>query len=199
MYNPYSMRLDKVALVIKNYYLLESESIFTANIDSSYPYWKEAAWSVVLPGWGQIRKKHYFTAIFLDLLLIASAGYYKSRLDAFSVEKSKYDETVLMGILYQQTKIPIGGMYGLISSENQFQKVESASASIGPASILIGAIYALNILDALLWKTSLDSSKKEVSFHFYTKIQMNHVANSNLTATPQSASSLVEFGLRFSF
>jgi len=190
----------KKILVIKNYYQLKSENIFTANVDSStYPYWKEALRSAILPGWGQARKNQLLSGIFLDILLLASAGYYKSRLDAFNTEKSKYDQAVLMGALYQELKIPSGGMYGVFSSESQFQKVESTASTVGPASILIGAIYAINILDALLWKASIVSSKKEVSFHFYTKFQMTSANNSNLPFNPNSNNSQLEFGLRFSF
>ncbi len=193
----------KKILVLNNFYQLKTEATTPStavNTDTPYPYWKQAAKSAVLPGWGQYNKDHIFSVFFFDLGLILGAAYYKSTLDIFYAEKHKYNQLVLRGILYQAAEgQEMGLMYGFIANENQFRRAQAASTSTYQTSIFLASFYALNILDALLWKTSTDLSQSETNIHFYTKVLPTPAANTNFTPNNASATSQLEFGLRFNF
>jgi hypothetical protein len=181
-------------LTIKDFYILQNKSLITLPT-SSYPYWKEAGMSMILPGWGQIKKQQIFSAIFLDMALIISAGYYKSRLDSFYSGKNNYNGAVSRGILFQEAKIQDGALYGMISSEAQFHKVESSASSTHMAINVLLSLYCINILDALLWKSSVKTASNEIETNFYTKVQMNPIVNtSSMTISPQ-----IEFGFKVQF
>jgi hypothetical protein len=191
----------KKILVLNNFYQLKSEDIPflpAVNSDTPYPYWKQAAKSTILPGSGQYSKDHVFSGIFFDVGLLLGAGYYKSSLDTFNSEKHKYNQLVLRSLVYQATEAQdIGIQYNFIANENQFRRAQAASTSTYQVSIFLASFYALNILDALLWKTSTDLSQSETNIHFYTKVLP--AANSNFTPNHASTISQLEFGLRFNF
>ena len=181
-------------LTIKDFYILEEDNAFA--LHSSYPYWKAAGMSMVLPGWGQVKKDQIASAAILDLALIASIGYYKASLNNFHSEKKSYDESLLMAVLFQQTRIPSGTLYGLMSSEAQFLKAEASAIQTRQAFAVITSIYCLNILDALLWKTSVKTANGELNSQFYTKFQIAPAVNSYLTT---SVSPQIEFGFKVEF
>lgn len=193
----------KKILVLNNFYQLKSESIPSSpavNTDTPYPYWKQAAKSTILPGWGQYSKDHTFSGIFFDVGLLLGAAYYKSSLDTFNSEKHKYNQLVLRGVFYQAIDgQDIGMTYNFIANENQFRRAQAASTSTYQVSIFLASFYALNILDALLWKTSTDFSRNEINIHFYTKVLPTPAVNSNFSQNPVPAISQLEFGLRLNF
>lgn len=183
----------KKKLVIKDYYILQDKALFT--FPPNYPYWKEAGMSAILPGWGQVRKKQTYSAIFLDLALIASAGYYKSRLDEFKEHNNNYNESVERGILFQRARIPDAVLYGILSSETHYHKSVASAKHSREALNIVAAIYCINILDALLWKSSINTASGEVHSQFYTNLRMTPYINSNsLTVSPQ-----FEFGFRVQY
>ena len=201
----------KKILVLNNYFQLkDSDSIFpttpTATPDNPpissgpYPYWKQAGKSMLLPGWGQINKEHYFSAVFFNLGILFSAAYYKSSSDNFYHEKHTYNQTVLRGALYQSIDgQDIGLIYNFIANENQYQRAKAAAGYTGQAGILIASFYTLNILDALLWKTDVSLTNKEATIHLYSKIQSSPIANPNYSQSTLSNNAQLEFGFKIQF
>lgn len=206
----------KKILVLNNFFELKNESIpivtpsnpeVTPDIPvtptartSNYPYWKQAAKSAILPGWGQVNKEHYFSALFFNVGIILGAAQYKASLDTFHSEKQKYNQLVLRGLLYQVVEgQDFGLIYGYIASENQFHRAQGTATETYQASIFLAAMYTLNIFDALLWKTSTDLSANSTTIRFYTKISPVTTANSYFTPNQLNHSSQLELGLRFQF
>ena len=206
----------KKILVLNNFFELKNESIPVVNPsnpevtpdipvtptaqNSNYPYWKQAAKSTILPGWGQVSKEHYFSALFFDLGIIVGVAQYKATIDTFHSEKNKYNELVLRGLLYQAVEgQDFGLMYGYIASENQFHRAQGTATEAYQASIFLAAMYTLNILDSLLWKTSSDLSENSTTIRFYTKISPATTANTYFTPNQLNHSSQIELGLRFQF
>jgi hypothetical protein len=207
----------KKILVLNNFFELKNESPpivtpsspeVTPDIPATppvaktynYPYWKQAAKSTILPGWGQVNKEHYFSALFFDVGIILGAAQYKASLDTFHSEKHKYNQLVLRGLLYQVADgQEFGLLYGYIASENQFHRAQGTATETYQASIFLASMYTLNILDALLWKTSTDLSVNPTTIRFYTKISPATTANSYFTPNQLNHSSQIELGLRFQF
>jgi hypothetical protein len=159
-----------------------------------------AAKSTILPGWGQVSKEHYFSALFFDVGIIVGVAQYKATIDTFHSEKNKYNELVLRGLLYQAVEgQDFGLMYGYIASENQFHRAQGTATEAYQASIFLAAMYTLNILDSLLWKTSSDLSENSTTIRFYTKISPATTANTYFTPNQLNHSSQIELGLRFQF
>lgn len=210
----------KKLLELKDFYVLKPKSFFSTDVEKpkekenpvvkdtppenlttnrAYPYWSEALSSTLLPGWGQLRKNQSYHAIFFDLGIVLSAGYFYSTLNSFRSAEASYSDSVTQSIIYQTVSgQEIGTIYAFIQSEEKFQATERASERVFNASLLLASFYSFNILDALLWKIS-SKAPDQTSFYFHTKIQIQPSANMNYSTTSNANSSRIELGIQFRF
>ena len=114
-----------------------------------------------------------------------------------TLKKKRYSQIINRGVLYQAIDgQDTSTLYSYISSENQYHRTKSAANNVYSASILFASIYTLNILDALLWKTSISLSKNEANVNFYTRLQSNNFYSPAFNSHPNTS---LEFGIKFQF
>ncbi|HMV43657.1 MAG TPA: hypothetical protein PK079_25730 [Leptospiraceae bacterium] len=186
----------KKILTLNQFYQLgETKSLPNSSRENPYPYWKEAGKSMLIPGWGQYSKEHFPSSIFFNLCFIIAGANYSYSYQTFHSDKKKYNNTINQGILYQMIdKQDSVLLYNYFNSNEYFKRGEDSANKVYTASILFASIYTLNILDALLWKTSISLTKQEATLNLYTKVYSNPT---NLNITNQN--SYIEFGFRFVF
>ena len=166
-------------------------------IPLTYPYWSSGLRSTLLPGWGQYHKEQKLKAILLDSSLLLSLIYFKFATDNFVADKSAYDtsvnQTLFMSVLVRQQSLVY---FSFMQNESNFLKAEASSNQVYQASILVGAIYFINILDALFWKIPQEQTAiiPEKKLQFFTNIQ-----NTSINRITRQTESQIEFGLKYSF
>lgn len=139
-----------------------------------YPYWKEAWQSTYLPGLGQWNKDHKIKAVGFGVLLVGSIAYYLGTVSDFRSAQRNYDRVVLQSAIFASLfpPQPLLTFTVIATNENAFQVAYYKAGLTKQAILGVGAIYGLNILDALLWKKSKPEEPEEFSwfpkFFIYT-------------------------------
>ncbi|HMZ61998.1 MAG TPA: hypothetical protein PL048_24725, partial [Leptospiraceae bacterium] len=92
----------------------------------------------------------------------------------------------------------LGNLSALSNSESKYKRGQDKANAVQGAAILIGLVYAMNILDALLWKVpEPDAALEEGRLRMFTNMGFVPALSQNagITAfTPE-----IQFGLNYRF
>ncbi|MCB1177613.1 MAG: hypothetical protein KDK36_08560 [Leptospiraceae bacterium] len=148
-------------------------------VTSTYPYWKEGLYSALLPGLGQFAKDQKLKGSILGILFLSSVAAYNVQYARFSSDKDKYNQTVYGGIILpyffpNDEKVIL---FNISRNQDKYNDGLNSAGRVGTAGKVVGAIYALTILDALFWKKkeSLQTELYSDKFYFFTDFYNNTV------------------------
>ncbi len=141
-------------------------------VSERYPYWKEAFQSSLLPGYGQWNKDHKIKSIGFATFFWGSVFYYFSAREDFQKTKKRYDQRTIQTSFYPILQHGITtSLYSISENESFYKKTLEKAEIVQSASSMVAFIYALNILDALFWKTS--KFDEQSSFYFKPTVEFN--------------------------
>lgn len=178
-------------------------------VKGRYPYWKEAGMSALLPGRGQFMKNQAWKGIVFDGMLVLGAAYYYYSYQEFLQAKNNYNAAVLNGVYFtafsrmasgnaSSTGLILGNLSALSNSESKYKRGQDKASAVQGAAILIGLVYTLNILDALLWKVpEPDAALEEGRLRMFTNMGFVPAFSQNAgfaAFTPE-----IQFGLNYRF
>jgi len=141
-------------------------------VSERYPYWKEAFQSSLLPGYGQWNKDHQVKSIGFATCFLGGVVYYFAAREDFTQTKKRYDQKTIQTSLYPILQPgTTSSLYSIIENESFYKKAVEKAEEVQSASSTVAFIYALNILDALFWKTS--KFDEQSSFYFKPTVEFN--------------------------
>ncbi len=178
-------------------------------VKGRYPYWKEAGMSALIPGRGQFMKNQAWKGLVFDGMLVLGAAYYYYSYQDFLQAKKNYNSAVVNGVYFTAFSrmasgsastggLVMGNLSALSSSESKYKRGQEKAAAVQGAAILIGLVYTLNILDALLWRVpEPDAAFEEGKIKMFTNMGFVPAFSPNAgftTFTPE-----IQFGLNYRF
>lgn len=178
-------------------------------VKGRYPYWKEAGMSALIPGRGQFMKNQAWKGLVFDGMLVLGAAYYYYSYQEFLQAKKNYNSAVVNGVYFTAFSrmasgsastggLVMGNLSALSNSESKYKRGQEKASAVQGAAILIGLVYTLNILDALLWRVpEPDAAFEEGRIKMFTNMGFVPAFSPNAgftTFTPE-----IQFGLNYRF
>lgn len=178
-------------------------------VKGRYPYWKEAGMSALMPGRGQFMKNQAWKGIVFDGMLVLGAAYYYYSYQEFVQAKKNYNSAVVNGVYFtafsrmasgsaSSSGLIMGNLSALSNSESKYKRGQEKANAVQGAAFLMGFVYALNILDALLWKVpEPETAMEEGGLKMFTN--MGLVPSYSQSAGFATFTPEVQFGLNYRF